>query len=69
MIEIKIKILKNSGLNVSYDYDDNTATEEEKQIHDELREVIMKTLFTKMIDKNELNHEFGFSKNNKKRKK
>lgn len=58
MLEIKIKILKNKGLNISYDFDDKKANEEEKSLHQKLKEAIFRTLFGETIEKqiDELNY-------------
>ena len=58
MLEIKIKILKNKGLNISYNYDDTKANEEEKILQQRIREAIFKTLFSETLEKqlDELNY-------------
>ena len=58
MLEIKIKILKNKGLNISYNYDDTKANEDEKILQQRIREAIFKTLFSETLEKqlDELNY-------------
>ena len=58
MLEIKIKILKNKGLNVGYDYNDTKANEEEKILQQKIREAIFTTLLNETVEKqlDELNY-------------